>query len=536
MRLSAFALIGATATLLAAVSFSSTPLAQVPVPTAVARGEALFGKRGCIGCHGALGAGKTGDLAKSALGQMQDGGATLFTYMSDLKRGHPDLNGNVRTGTPSIMQPTQAEAADILAAVQAQYAKIRVQRGRDEAPTAVAASGLVCKITDALYILRNTDKAAKTSTDAYEVACDGALGRVVLKTVGGGTTSYEVQDCLSTSAPTADGRRNNLACALPANQTSAAQLAHYLDDAGVTCDLKQTRALGATADAAYFEAACGGDRGYVVGVPLAPGKDITARNCLAFDPGASTECRLITRDAMLASATAPLIAAADSACQARARRYVAGNQGDEYYEVACTSGAGFMVAANFRGAFKTRVDCANAEGIAGGCTLTDVNAVLTADNSRFTGLAKAAGYDCTVSGYRAVALTAQDRTVELACANRPDGAVAQFPNAGPARIFNCAAAETSGYRCNLTKPDAAFARLTAAVKQKRPTSTCQVSAAKFLGVTPDSGYVEVACADREPGYVLQYAKATGAPTDVIYCSQLSPQRGVACGLPTNLRK
>ncbi len=359
---------------------------------------------------------------------------------------------------------------------------------------------------------------------------------MVLKTVAAGQTRYAVHDCLTTSVPTAEGGRNTLACALPANQLTPALFNRYLEAAGATCDLKQARAFGATADAAWFEAACAGDRGYVVGVPLEPGRDVTARNCLAFDPGVSTECRLITREAMLASATAPLIAAAESACQPRARRYVAASQGDEYYEVACASGAGFMVAANFRGAFKTKVECANAEGIAGGCTLTDVNAVLTADNARFTGLSRAAGYDCAVSGYRAVASTAQDQTVEMTCANRADGALAQFPKAGAARIFNCAAAETTGYRCSLTKPDAAFARLTATVKQKRPTSTCQVSAAKFLGVTPDSGYVEVACADKLPGYVLQYAKATAAPTDVIYCSQLSPQKGVTCGLPSNLQK
>jgi hypothetical protein len=532
-------MIAAAATLLVTFSFSSAPSAQAPTPAAAERGEALVGRLGCVSCHGAPGAGgtkKARDLAASALGQMQDGGAALYAFMGDMTKGHPDLNGNFRTGAPAIKQVTQAEAADILAVAQAQYAKVRAERGRVEAPAAAAAAGLGCKVTDGLYILNNTDKETKVSTDAYEVACDGALGRVVLKTVAAGQTTYAVQDCISNAVLMADGRPNTLACALPANQMSPARLAHYLDDAGVTCDLKQARAFGATADAAWFEAACAGDRGYVVGVPLAPGKDVTARNCLAFDAGASTECRLITRDAMLASATAPLIAAADSACQPKARRYVAASQGDEYYEIACASGAGFMVAANFRGAFKTKVECANAEGIAGGCTLTDVNVVLTADNARYTGLAKAAGYDCAVSGYRAVASTPQDQTVEMTCANRADGALAQFPKTGAPRIFNCAAAETTGYRCNLTKPDAAFARLTAAVRQKLPTSTCQVAAAKFLGVTPDSGYVEVACADKLPGYVVQYAKATAVATDVIYCSQLSSQRGVTCGLPTNLQK
>lgn len=538
MQLSRIAAIAMAAVLLSAF-WSGAAQAQAPDAAAEARGGALFASMGCAACHGAPGGGGTprgADLALSALAQGQDGGERLYRFMGDMTRGHPDLNGRPRDGMRAIPPVSQAEAADLLAAIRAGGGKARGDRGRAEAPAVVAASGTPCRIIDALYVLTSIDKKARTRADAYEVACDGGLGRVVIKTVAAGKASYQVRDCIATSTPGPDGKPSQLACTLPANGDPLAQLAPYLAAAGLTCAPAQVRAMGSTADAAYIEVACASGRGYVVGLPptLDPAKAATAVNCLARAPGAATECRLVSRDAMLASLTKPLISNADAACQVKARRYVASNRGDEYYEAACASGMGFMVVADATGAYKSRIDCANAEGIAGGCILTDMRAAQSADSPRYAGLAKAAGYDCAVSGYRILASTAQEETVEMACANRPDGAMAQLPRAGAARIFNCAAAETTGYRCLLTREDAAFAQLTAAVKKAHPTSTCLVSASKFLGVNPDGGFVEVACADREPGYVLQYAKATAAPAAVLYCSQLSARMGVTCRLAGNI--
>ena len=128
-------------------------------------------------------------------------------------------------------------------------------------------------------------------------------------------------------------------------------------------------------------------------------------------------------------------------------------------------------------------------------------------------------------------------TVELECTNRADGAVAVFPSGGAkARIYNCAAADLTGFRCNLTKPPAAYALLTAAVKKSRPTSTCTVSDAKFLGVNTDAGFVEVACSDKEPGYVLRYPKITDVSDAALYCTQAKVDIGTSCTLPTNVTK
>jgi hypothetical protein len=439
--------------------------------------------------------------------------------------------GLIATAAVVLLSPAIASAQGARIDARAQ------KRGMTEAPAVVAASGTVCTVSDALFLLSGTDAKTKTKTDAYEVACSEGMGRVVLKAVTGDQTKYSVYDCLTTSQPYADGKPNQLACKLPANQNPMAGLAPFITKAGLTCDVKQTRPIGQTPENSFFELACADSRGFLLGVPVSldPAKESTASNCLAFEDNSPMACKLTTREAQLASVTT-LAAAADAACQVKDRRYILSTRaGDEYYEVACASGVGFVAVADPKGAFKQKIDCANADSIQGGCTLTDTRTAKTDDNPLYTRLAKAAGFNCDVSGYRFLTADASGETVELACTNRPDGAIALLPKSGTGgRFYNCAAAQTTGYRCGLTKPEAANAQLTAAVKRARPTSTCAVSESKFLGMTPDAGFVEVACADREPGYVLRYPKTSDVASDAFYCTQSRSILNVSCSLPTNL--
>ena len=46
----------------------------------------------------------------------------------------------------------------------------------------------------------------------------------------------------------------------------------------------------------------------------------------------------------------------------------------------------------------------------------------------------------------------------------------------------------------------------------------------------------MACADKEPGYVLRYAKDTAAASEAIYCTQSKTILNVTCSLPTNMPK
>ncbi len=418
------------------------------------------------------------------------------------------------------------------------------KRGQAEAPAIVAATGSGCTVADALLVGEVDDPKAKTRTSFYEVACQGSMGRVVQKIASTDKKApapiadkLSTFDCLSTSVPQG-GKPNSLMCVLPANANAMTGLVPFVAKAGVNCEITNARAIGQTATNAYFEVACSNKRGYILATTatLDPSKEVGPSSCLLYEDGAAISCILSKRDDQLTVANV-LAASADPMCQVKDRRYLLSTvAGDEYYEVACASGTGFMVVSDPKGAFKSKIDCANADQISGGCTLTDIKTAKTADNALYTKLAKASGFNCDVSGYRTLGSDANGESVELQCGNRPDGALGVMPKTGNGRFYNCAAAQTTGYRCNLTKPEAANMLLTAAVKKARPTSTCQVSESHFIGASADAGFVEVACADKEPGYVLRYPKTSDQATDALYCTQSKTLIGIGCGLPTNIVK
>src|SRR5208337_4595740 len=99
----------------------------------------------------------------------------------------------------------------------------------------------------------------------------------------------------------------------------------------------------------------------------------------------------------------------------------------------------------------------------------------------------------------------------------------------------CAHSELEGYRCGITKPEAALAAMTADLKSLGKNS-CTVSASRFLGLTTDGhGYVEVACADGLPGYTVEYTVKPLAPSQAFPCTGAPPVNGT-CQLPGNSKK
>lgn len=414
------------------------------------------------------------------------------------------------------------------------------KKGVAEAPALIAAAGAKCTPTDAVYVGGTKDARAKTSTDFTEVACEGNLGMVFQKAVTPEGEKVSAFNCLALAENLPDGKPNSLKCKLPANLNPAAQLAPFVAKAGLTCNIANARTLGESATAAYFEVACDNQRGYILETARIydPAGEVKPSSCLLYEETGNVNCTLTPRAAQLEASITPLMAQADASCQVKDRRYVlTSGANEDYYEIACNSGQGFMIRTDNRGAFKEKVECANADYVAGGCTLTDVRTAKTDDNELYTRLAKAGGYNCDVKGYRLLTTVAGTETLELECTNRPDGAIAILPPpGGKARFYNCAAADLTGFRCNLTKAPATYALLTAAVKQSRPTSTCTVSDAKFLGANDEAGYVEVACSDREPGYVLRYPKTTDVADAALYCTQARTDIGTSCTLPTNVTR
>jgi hypothetical protein len=94
----------------------------------------------------------------------------------------------------------------------------------------------------------------------------------------------------------------------------------------------------------------------------------------------------------------------------------------------------------------------------------------------------------------------------------------------------------NGYRCSFTKPDAAFPRLTADLKGLGKGS-CTVSGSRIIGQTATQGFVEVACSDGLPGWVMAYplGQTTPKPAELLSCLQAKGVGG-GCKLPTNTTK
>ncbi|WP_158914334.1 hypothetical protein [Caulobacter sp. S45] len=419
--------------------------------------------------------------------------------------------------------PLAAHAAD---AKKAEITKDQRDKGMKAAPAVAKAAGLSCNVSDAYFIGSSKDK-----QDIYEVACSEGLGYILLAQ---GTT-VKAYDCLATkSQPT-------LTCKLPGNANAAAGLKPIVAQAGMTCTPKDARYVGANATTTVYEVACQEGSGFILQTP-APGAAAAAtvaEPCAATMGQGNMECTLTSKDQVMAYING-LVAKSGHQCQVSGTHYIGADKtsGDAYYEVGCGSQAGFVLDTDKTGAYKNVISCAQAAGL-GGCTLTDTTKVATEEVATYTKLAKSGGYNCDVTKYRPIGMTdAKDEVVELACSNRPDGTVAVFPSAGDgkARFVDCVRAGQFGPNgaCKLTDLAPIYAKYSAGLAAKG-RSSCKVSGARFLGSTKaGTDYIETACSDGNPGWVLEMTQSDSVQT-LLSCGQAAGA-GLPCQLPTNMKK
>jgi hypothetical protein len=308
------------------------------------------------------------------------------------------------------------------------------------------------------------------------------------------------------------------------------------------CQVANARALGQTTDrtTTVFEVACQSGAGYVVDTsfPLSASKPMTFNSCLAFGPTAADHCTLT--DAAASDAYfATLVSKIGKPCTPTGHRWVgAAASGSNYFEVSCQDGKGYMFEQKPDGSVGQAIDCAVADNIGGGCTLTNARAAQTAEAALYSRLAHGAGFACDVSKYSPFDVNVPGHeVVELACSNRPDGAVAIFPadTSQKSVFYDCAHSELAGYRCGFTQPSAAFPSVTADLN-KLGKSSCVVSGERVIGVSPEKvGYVEVACADGNPGFIISYNATDMTPQQATSCPLA---KGIAggCQMPANLPK
>jgi hypothetical protein len=412
-------------------------------------------------------------------------------------------------------------------------------KGMADVPALLTASGSECQLADARFIGAGTDPKTKEKSSIYEAACTGGEG-LILDVTGAAGSPPQVFTCLAANGPGPDGKKSTVQCLLPGNADPKAGLQPYVAKAGLACTVDKARALGQSPTNTFFEVACKeGGGGYILqaSAPIRTDKPVSANPCIMFDPASNVKCELTDRAAQL-SVVDGLVAASGKACAIKDRGFIGQTaSGSTYYEVSCQGGKGYVLEQGPNGRFTQAIDCASADAIGGGCKLTDTRQAKTEQAGLYSGLAKKAGYDCTVSSYAPLPVNLPGReAVELACSNRPDGAIGIFPAtaSGSAEIYDCARSELKGYRCSLTKPAAAYPKLTADLNTLGKKS-CTVSNARNVGITPDQhGYIEVGCSDGLPGFFIDYQLTPLTPVRAILCGEAKGISG-GCTLPGNTK-
>jgi hypothetical protein len=376
--------------------------------------------------------------------------------------------------------------------------------GMAEAPALVQAASLPCQVTDARLIgkTKADKKTNAVASSFYEVACQQGMGFVVSAPEGGAATAFS---CIEANTPPEGQKEAAMACLLPANSDPKAAVAPLLQKAGAVCTPAQTRGIGQSKTQSYFEVACQEGNGYVViaSAPFDLSKPAEAQNCLNFDDGAGNiKCTLSDKATRLAVVDRYATEAKNN-CAVKDRRFVGTSQdGASFFETSCNDGKGYIYKVATNGSLAQTWDCAKAQTILGGCTLTDAREAASEQAALYTRLAKSAGSTCDVDKYALFPMRGNDEIVELVCKDGKGG-VGIFPASGKGQVLDCGRALAAGYKCGMGK-DPGYTSLTSDLR-KFDQKTCTVSNARPAAkTTKGTILVEVACSDGYKGYMIEY--------------------------------
>jgi hypothetical protein len=389
------------------------------------------------------------------------------------------------------------------------------KQGMAEAPAIVTAAAIPCQVSDARFVGKTPEdkKGGKPAQTYYEVACAaGGMGYVLQSAVGAAPTAFT---CVEANTPPEAGKPAALPCLLPGNADPKAALAATLAAQNVQCTPEAARGIGQSKTSTYLEIACQGGVGYVVvaSAPYDGSKKVEAQNCLNFDAGGGNiKCALGDPAARMAVVDRYAVDAKNN-CAVKDRRFVGtATDGSNFFEASCQDGKGYIFKIAPTGALAQTYECAKAQGILGGCTLTDARQAATEQAGLYTRLAKAAGSSCQVEKYAIFPAVAGEDVVELVCTGGAGG-VGIFKAGGKGEVLDCGHALVAGYRCGLNKADSGNGALTADLKKFQASTTCIVSNSRLAAKTAKGTLLlEVACADGLKGYMIEYS--TGPVTAV----------------------
>lgn len=371
-----------------------------------------------------------------------------------------------------------------------------------DARVAVQRTQLNCDVSEARWLGRNNE-----NHTLYEVACTGGPGYLVLD-----ATTPQTVPCIANNA-SVEARRAadpeaeaGVLCELEANTDLTRVVQPFIAASGIACTVDGARWIGQTsAGQDRYEIGCAGADGYWLEVNTAAGTVHRTLSCLQV-VGAGATCGLTT-PAEQAAWVASLAASSGRACAATQARFVGQGEGRRYYEVACSDGPGFMVRTGDDNAFQAVVECADAAGIGGGCTLTDAATVAATAGQRYQQMLADAGVTCAYQANgtpRQEAEGARRLVVEYQCSDRPWGLVAFLPQGGQGELLtiDCLAASQLIGGCQLTANSVISERLTGLMSaRQRP---CTVAEFRRTGTvesddpargTPGGDVVELRCED-----------------------------------------
>jgi hypothetical protein len=241
-----------------------------------------------------------------------------------------------------------------------------INAGMGAAPNLVSQGGLDCQVSNA----RKIGVDDKTQSTFYELACKGAEGFVFGEPAKKSKYPMVIYSCLE-AATSKSAIKFGATCRLPENADPKAGIAALIASGHPGCAMTDARGVGHTDASTVLEVACQGGAGYVVeaSYPLSPAKPAKFTPCAGIRPDMHTQCALTDAAAATAWVTS-LPARAGKSCTVTNHRYVGfGADGDDYYEVACTGGGGFMLDVDAAGdVYPT--PCPQADYLGGGCKLT----------------------------------------------------------------------------------------------------------------------------------------------------------------------
>jgi hypothetical protein len=405
------------------------------------------------------------------------------------------------------------------------------KQGMAESPAIVTAAGLPCQVSDARFIGKAAEdrKKGTPAQNYYEVACGpNAMGYVLQSSPG---VAPVVFSCIEADTPPEPGKPPAAPCVLPGNADPKAALGAALATQKIQCVPEAARGIGQSKTNTYMEIACQGNVGYVIvaSAPFDASKKIEAQNCLNFDSGdGNIKCTLGNAAARLAVVDA-YATAAGNGCAVKNRRFVGtSTEGANFFEVSCQDGKGYMYKIAPTGSLAQSYECAKAQGVLGGCQLTDARQAATEQAGLYTRLAKAAGSTCVVSKYAIFPAPAGEDIVELVCEDGNGGVGFFRSGANKSEVLDCGHALVAGFRCGLNKAGAGYDALTADLR-KFDLKTCVVSSSRLAAKTTKGNLLlEVGCSDGLKGYMIEYS-----PSPMTAVSATSCAFAGGCKLPGN---